>query len=868
MKDFGTRAKLVAVLFTLTSMLGCGALDAGTPVAQSASGLTATSANVDFGTVPVGTTQIRSNVIVNNSRSPIVVAGAQADQSDFTITGQKFPLTLAPLQRATLQISYSPRSGGSSQSRVVLASSVVRLSTAFTLRGTAIQSGRLTIAPTSISFGNVQVGKTQTQTATLSNAGRTAVTITRAAVSGTGFTLTGLTLPLKLNAGQSVTANVSFTPASGGSASGTISVVGTVSINLPKRPAALGGRNRDITTVALNTVSTTLSAPVSGNGMSSGQLTVSPSALSLGSVRLGTSQTRLVTLINSGGSNLTISQATITGSGFRISGISFPLTLAVSQSKTFTVTYTPLTAGTSSGSIVVTSDPSNTVSMPVSALATASGALLSNPSSISFGNVQVGQGQTMSAALNNSGGSSVTVSQANVSGAGFTISGLNLPLTLPAGQSAPFSVTFKPQSAGSASGALSLSSDASNGTLTVPLAGSAVTAGAMTAAPASLTFGNMQVGTPKTLSETLTNSGGSSLTITQANLSGAGFSMTGLTLPLTLGAGQGATFSVTFTPQSSGAATGSLAIGSDASNSTLNIPLAANTATAGVLSTSDSSLDFGSVQVNGTTTQPETLTNSGGTSVTITQAKVSGAAFSVTGLSLPMTLTPGQSFTFGAAFKPTTGGSATGSIAVTSDASNATLTVTLAGTATVAGQLAVSPATLTFGSVTVGQSKSLTASLTASGSSITVSSASASTSEFTISGLSLPLTLAPGQSASFTVQFTPQSSGTASASGSFTSNASNSSVVQALTGTAAAAPQHSVALTWNASPSSVVGYNVYRGTASGGPYSKITSMNADTSYTDSAVQSGQTYFYVTTAVDGTGKESAKSNQSLAVIPTP
>ena len=184
----------------------------------------------------------------------------------------------------------------------------------------------------------------------------------------------------------------------------------------------------------------------------------------------------------------------------------------------------------------------------------------------------------------------------------------------------------------------------------MPLAGSAPAAGALTSAPASLNFGSVQAGTPKTISETLTNSGGTSLTITQANLSGAGFSLTGLTLPVALGAGQSTTFSVTFTPQSSGAASGSLVIASNATNPTLSIPLSANVATAGVLSTSDSSLDFGSVQVRGSTTQSETLTNSGGTSVTISQAKVSGTGFSATGLSLPMTLKPGQSFTFGAAF--------------------------------------------------------------------------------------------------------------------------------------------------------------------------------------------------------------------------
>jgi len=67
----------------------------------------------------------------------------------------------------------------------------------------------------------------------------------------------------------------------------------------------------------------------------------------------------------------------------------------------------------------------------------------------------------------------------------------------------------------------------------------------------------------------------------------------------------------------------------------------------------------------------------------------------------------------------------------------------------------------------------------------------------------------------------------------------------------------------------VGGYNIYRGEASGGPYPKINSaFNATTTYTDDKVQGGQTYFYVTTAVDANGTESTYSNQAQAVIPAP
>jgi fibronectin type 3 domain-containing protein len=65
----------------------------------------------------------------------------------------------------------------------------------------------------------------------------------------------------------------------------------------------------------------------------------------------------------------------------------------------------------------------------------------------------------------------------------------------------------------------------------------------------------------------------------------------------------------------------------------------------------------------------------------------------------------------------------------------------------------------------------------------------------------------------------------------------------------------------------VAGYNVYRGTVSGGPYSQInSSLQSGTSYTDDTVAAGETFYYVTTAVDSSGLESDYSNQAEAVIP--
>jgi fibronectin type 3 domain-containing protein len=79
---------------------------------------------------------------------------------------------------------------------------------------------------------------------------------------------------------------------------------------------------------------------------------------------------------------------------------------------------------------------------------------------------------------------------------------------------------------------------------------------------------------------------------------------------------------------------------------------------------------------------------------------------------------------------------------------------------------------------------------------------------------------------------------------------------------------HTVSVTWTASVSTdVVGYNVYRGTVSGGPYSILdsTPVTAD-AYSDSTVQGGQTFYYVVRSVDNTGIESVNSTEVQAIIP--
>jgi len=133
-----------------------------------------------------------------------------------------------------------------------------------------------------------------------------------------------------------------------------------------------------------------------------------------------------------------------------------------------------------------------------------------------------------------------------------------------------------------------------------------------------------------------------------------------------------------------------------------------------------------------------------------------------------------------------------------------------------------------------------------------------------LSGGAAPVTLAPSQKLTLSVTFDPTAAGSVSGSISIVSNATSSPAVVSLSGTGVV---HSVALTWNASASTVSGYNVYRSTTSGSGYVKInSSLVSGLTYTDSDVTGGTTYYYVTTAVDSSGSESAYSNQASAAIP--
>ncbi|MGA7225779.1 MAG: choice-of-anchor D domain-containing protein, partial [Candidatus Acidiferrales bacterium] len=328
------------------------------------------------------------------------------------------------------------------------------------------------------------------------------------------------------------------------------------------------------------------------------------------------------------------------------------------------------------------------------------------------------------------------------------------------------------------------------------------------------------------------------------------------------------------TPVTTGAAAGSIAITSNASDPSLTIGLSGigtQSGAQGRLSATPASASLGNVVVGQNNSQTIRLSNTGDGNVTISRVSVSGSDFRIAGLTVPTVIASGKSATFNVQFTPTSSGSIAGTVSLVSDASNSPLTISVSGTGVAATRLLeASSSALNFGTVNVDTTSSLSLTLTNRGNvDVTISKVAVSGAGFSQGGVAAGTILGPDQSTTLRVAFAPASAGSVNGDVAVTSNAATSAMMISLSGTAVQSVAHSVALAWDASKSSgVVGYNVYRATVSGGPYTKLTpSAISETQYTDTTVEAGHIYYYVVTSVDSNGVQSSYSNQVSVTIPT-
>lgn len=191
--------------------------------------------------------------------------------------------------------------------------------------------------------------------------------------------------------------------------------------------------------------------------------------------------------------------------------------------------------------------------------------------------------------------------------------------------------------------------------------------------------------------------------------------------------------------------------------------------------------------------------------------------------------------------------------------------------ATGSASLTATPSSLGFGTQPLNTPVTLTVKVTNIGTAAATITQDSVTGPGFSSGITTPVTLNPAQSVNIPVVFTPSASGSVAGSLTLTSSNGTSILSVPLSGTGLAPLSHSVDVAWDPSTSPTLqGYNVYRGTASGGPYTRISATLSPTTllFTDTTPLSGRSYFYVVTAVDTSGAESAASAEVTVTIPTP
>lgn len=221
-------------------------------------------------------------------------------------------------------------------------------------------------------------------------------------------------------------------------------------------------------------------------------LVVAPVTLNFGNVPLRTSSaTQIVTLTNNSSGSININSITMSGP-FASTGVN-PVTLNAGQNMKVNITFTPTASGLASGTLTITSTAANspiTVALAGTGTTTGTGTgtgsgsstvpqIAVNPTSLSFVNVNVGETQKQSLTVSNTGTASLSITAANVTGTGFRISSLLLPLTLTPGTSEAITVTFAPLSSGNVTGNLSLVSNAASSPTAIALSGS----GSMVSSP-------------------------------------------------------------------------------------------------------------------------------------------------------------------------------------------------------------------------------------------------------------------------------------------------------------------------------------------------------------------------------------------------
>jgi hypothetical protein len=643
------RLLLLAVFFGSLSILGlsgCGGVVAlsgstGSKTADSIS-LVATPQTVEFGSVGLGNSANQKVTVTNKGTDSVQISQLALSNVAFSVDGEgNLPLTLAAGSTLNLNVHFSPTSESDLSDQLnVVASSSSAAAAAIKLHGKGAASGSAEISGLSCDQSEV------------SGAASASCSVTTDIVAGSA----GVNVHLSSNI-SAIKVPTKVTVPSGAS---SVKFAATISKVTAKETGIITATH--------------------GSIAKSFSISLSPVTTAV-----GTPELRSLSCANTSftGAGKTTCTASLTGKSSKAVAIALASTsssivvpaLATLPAGSVTVSFTATVAAVSTAQTATVSAIANgssrDVTFRLSAVTTPSStpALSLSSSSMQFGDVALHTDVTKSVTVTSTGNTPVNIKSDSTTGAGFSVSGGSFPASLKPGQAMVLTVHFNPAAAGSASGQLTIASNAGN--QAVSLSGNGTTASPTLSAlscSSSSIVGSLADTCKLTLSGSAPKGG---VTIALAS------SSTNVKVPASVAVPATAT-SATFTANAAAvSASQTVKLTATAGSISKTISLQLNPALA-QLSVDATTVSFGSVVLNQATTQIVTLTSVGKAAVTVKSISVSGTGFSLSSASLPATLNPGQTLVLTLVYKATTTGSQKGVLTINSNSStNPSLTINL-----------------------------------------------------------------------------------------------------------------------------------------------------------------------------------------------
>jgi subtilase family serine protease len=653
----------------------------GSTTSSPAATLSATS--LTFASTAINASSATQTVTLTNSgAASMTVSGVSitgTNPTSFTQTNT-CGATLAANASCAVTVTFKPAAAGALTATLNFADNAANSPQTVALSGAVAGVVSISITPSSLTFPSTPINTASaSQTVTFTNTGTSAVTFT-GSPSTTGIyniLFKGATScggNETLAAGSSCVVTFTFNPTAAGTFSATLNFYDTA----PNSPQTI---------------------TLTGTGAGAPAVSLSPTSLTFASTNVGsTSAAQTVTLKNTGGSALTISGVSITGSSASSYAQSnnCGTSLAASASCAISITFKPAAAGAAPASLSI-ADSASTTAQTVALTGTGAGVPVASfsPTSLTFASTLVGsQTAAQSVTLKNTGTAALTISSLSITGsyAASFVQTNTCGTSLAISASCTISVTFKPTAGGSLSASLNLAGNATNSPQSVALTGTGVVpVPVVTLSTTALSFPvtvvNPSPGYAYSPAQAvnLTNSGTAALNLTSITLGGTNpTSFTEINnCPASLAVSATCTILTRFAPTALGSRSATLVFTSNASPTTQSITLAGTGVSVATLTLSASTLSFGTV-TPGTISATQTVTvtnNSTTTPINLTSFALSGtgAASFVAVNNCGTTLATSSSCIVLVEFTPTTASATTATLTVTANNPTATATVALSG---------------------------------------------------------------------------------------------------------------------------------------------------------------------------------------------